>query len=610
MIIKNNTHYIGEYSKVFNTFPDTNSFLCESSKRLGYFQRLFFEYAYTRKVRGIVFYYTLTYNNKSIPVFHGRNCFNYNHIRSITHGAVEKVLKRQYGSRLRYFCACETGEGKGIRGLGNNPHYHFIFFVQPLHDKDNNPLYDNFRCISPNTFKDLIYTAWQGHNSSVRIPWQLAKFGHCQEGKYNGEVLSCEAFKYVGKYVVKDQNERNYESKLAEEFYKEAMEENVSNRVLYLYYKYLKTTNPFENIDKYKFFEFMHLHEYNQWRKYNTIIEDKSWYNYVHTSYKPEILMCQYACYDIQDWFTTIYVPTLVQEKLSEYRNMYSGKARMSKTLGEYGLNFITWYEGSPRIVLNLTSGYEVEYPCLFYIRKLFYNVKVCPVTGNPLYYLNDFGVQMKRVSLPLSLRQFVSHVHENLSYKELNHIPVGESVSDSSFIYLLDCIVYNKPFNIDYTDHKFNSFLQDPDKDEIIRRYSIWHFVYQYRNCVSFDNVRLSSDCLDSDVYLDYDTFLRQNSYFLDYERGTVYDMVYKNSLQSFRSHPAFSPYIKYFDYLDKLMEQVDSDRGCVKKSNFAEKSAHQKRLNRYKFQVSDVFSTPIDKTVQDALSYFFHSV
>lgn len=127
MLVENKTHYFSEYTRVYNALPDPNCFGIQSSKRMGYFQRLWFEYAYCRKVNGTCLFYTLTYNDKHIPQYRGHNCFSYADIRYITNGALSKWLLRHYGSKLLYFCACESGEGNGVRGKGNNPHYHFIF---------------------------------------------------------------------------------------------------------------------------------------------------------------------------------------------------------------------------------------------------------------------------------------------------------------------------------------------------------------------------------------------------------------------------------------------------------------------------------------------------
>lgn len=53
---------------------------------------------------------------------------------------------------MKYICACEAGEGGTAehhkRGLGNNPHYHFIFFVTPV-DKST-------PCIDPKSFSHSV----------------------------------------------------------------------------------------------------------------------------------------------------------------------------------------------------------------------------------------------------------------------------------------------------------------------------------------------------------------------------------------------------------------------------------------------------------------------
>lgn len=591
MIIKNNTHYFAEYTKLYNAFPDPDSFEFESGKRMGFFQRLWFEYAFVRKVNGSCFYYTLTYNDNHIPKYLGKNCFSYKDIRYITNGSLSKILKRKYGSCLKYFCACETGEGKGTRGLGNNPHYHFIFFVEPFLDPDGNPIIEGYKKITPQHFKDLLYTLWQGYPSNVFIPWQLAKFGHVQEGKYNGEVLSCEAFKYCGKYVVKDTEQRNYEDWLKDYWFKEIKSRDIDNEILLQYYKWLRVTD-LSMTDKYKFYKYMKLDEFSRWRK-TTGYVDRTLETYLFDYCGAE---GQYIIFAVTSWFHDIYCPQYVSEKVSEYRNNYSGKCRMSKSLGIYGLNFVMMADGQPRVVLNTSKGYEVQYPCLYYIRKLFYDVKICPVTGNPLYFLNQKGIDMKLHSLRSNINTLKNTVNECLSFKEINGTYVSSSGADDDrqFNILLDKVKDGvRNITLDTSDDFFISFMFNPLKDEIIRRYCVWHYIYQYRHYSEYIKVSLTDEVLEKDYLSDYNLFLHTNSYYLDYDTGTVFDLVYKSVPQSFSNHPAFKPYIKYFRFLDELVDVVKGIYSKVKKQNFEDSSKHQQRLKAYYYNMSVPYGT-----------------
>ena len=177
MLVENRSHRTSVYNRTYASVPDTNSFFFQSGRRRAYAQRLYFEYLYTQKVNGTTYFYTLTYNDKSIPhYFKDRPCFSYADIRLVTNGALSKELERKYGSRLRYFVACETGEGKGSRGAGKNPHYHCIFFVQPLHDKEGKPITEGYIPIQPLDFRRIIRRVWQGTENDY-VNFNAAKFG-------------------------------------------------------------------------------------------------------------------------------------------------------------------------------------------------------------------------------------------------------------------------------------------------------------------------------------------------------------------------------------------------------------------------------------------------
>lgn len=582
MIVENKTHYFGEYTRMYNCLPDPDSFSVQSSKRMGYFQRLWFEYAYCRKVNGMCFYYTLTYNDLHIPKYRGRNCFSYEDIRYVTNGSLSKTLLRKYGSVLRYFCACESGEGKGERGLGNNPHYHFIFFVYP---SENSKF--EYKKITPQEFKDLIYVIWQGKPSNVFVPWQLAKFGHVQEGKFNGEVLSADAFKYCGKYVIKDSEQLSYERDLKKELESEIRSYSFNWKCLYSYYKYLKCVDS-EIRSRSDFFDYLPLRQYWSYRLVTKRLGlvPSSFSRYLASQGQRGFIKYKL----LLDWFDNYYVPQMLEEQLSEYRNLYSPKCRLSKTLGEYGLNFIQLIDGSPRVVLNTSKGYEIQYPCLYYIRKLFYDVKLCPVTGNPLYYLNDYGIKMKLMSLKNSINNCISHTLENISYCQMNNVVIPFGDSPDGFTAL------------------FNKFVQRDDISEIVRRYAVFHLIYQYR-AFSKPWYYLDQDCKEDDYILDYDVFLHQNSYYLDFQDGKIYDIYIRNMSLSFTCHPAFIEFSDFFRLLDSLNEIVDSEVSYNRKKQFSEKSRHVKRLNAYRFNCSFPFVSvelPVETEVPSVLPIY----
>lgn len=549
MVIPNNTHYYNESTRTHNCVPDTNSFLYQSNRRLGYQQRLYFEYLYTQKVKGQIFFYTFTYNDRNIPKFLGHNCFNYEHIRYITNGKLPKILNRQYGTRLRYFCSCESGDGKGKRGKGNNPHYHFIFFLQPLHDKSNNPLFDSYKPISPFLFRDLLRQLW--HGTTGYIDWRNSKFGHVEDGKNFGIVQSPDCFKYVSKYVTKESDEVKFESVVCAHYREYAINNFLSFESVYDYYKYLRF---FHHRTKEEFVKDFNLIGFNHNRKNHT---DYFTIEYWLKNYCGDVGLTVFQHYE--DWYFNKYIPMFVDYMLSQYRCKYSSKPRCSKSLGFYGLNFIKDVSSNPHFVIPGKNKYNIQIPALYYIRKLFYNVSICSVTGNPIYRLNDLGIQYKCATLKRSIDIFSSNLRQLVSYSCLNNIKHEFSGLSSD-----DVIKYFNSSDIDL----YNLF-------------SVYHFVYEYR---SFDTSKSYSITSFNDVLFDYKSFLSSDCTLTDYNSNYIRRIVNHNTV-SFDSHPVFIEHIRYFKFMNDFIDHFSGLRSDAKKEEFKSSFEYVKKLNMYNF-------------------------
>lgn len=569
MIIKNNTHYYTEFTKLYNIVPDNNSFQFESSKRLGFYQRLYFEYLYTQKVNGITFYYTLTYNDKSIPKWkdlHGveYNVFSYNDIRKVTNGVISKRLQRDYGARLRYFCACETGEGKGKRGLGNNPHLHFIFFVQPIH-VDDEPQYNGYKKIDPSTFHNMVLDMWQGSHSFIRF--QFARFGIAKEGKFGNVVTSPAAFKYVGKYVLKDSSEVSLLSKVREYYINELNTYGPDSRFLLTYYRYIKQSYP--SYTKYDFWKDYDLGRYTRMRRNNPQFRYYSYYKFM-LDYLSDAVKLNFI--QMMNWYDEVYKGFYVDYFVSQWKNKYSGKVRCSKSLGEFGLHFIQHIDSNPTLSIPSAFGYDIQVPCLYYIRKLYYDVRICPVTGNPLYVLSDLGKRLKVNQLPKKIDSFIQHTNNNLF----------------TFDYKSNGIKIHSENNSDipqfYSQSFIDSVLTDSHLPEIVNFYSVYHHVYQYRR-YQVGSFYLTEHYDFNDVLSDYKCFLNVDLAVIDYEHVSVGLAFSDCSYRSFDNHPLFSPYLKYFQFFDDLNSVADSINSDAKRKKFTESSEHQKRVNQFLF-------------------------
>ena len=533
MLVPNKTHYYCRYSRPVNVCVDQDSFGSECSRRQAFFQRLFFEHKYTKMVQGQSFFLTCTYNNAAIPMYHLGDtsfpCFNYDHIRLLTNGALSKVLARKYGSRLRYFCACESGEGKGKRGLGNNPHYHFIFNVQPLHVAGH-PDYTNYKLISERDFVKLVQDTWQGDEWK----FQRMRFGMAKPGKLGALISEAgDAFSYVGKYVTKSVQDRSNELRIQNYYYHQVRKTGITHEVLFAYYQYCKSQICNSHNIKHEFIKDFRIHEYNCWRR--------SYNPYMRSDFYQKFMISWYqgvpAIDQLLDWFNKIYVLDYVRDKVNEYRNKFSGKVRLSKSYGDYGLHFVFDVDSSPKIRVVHSGTEKTQTPCLFYLRKLYYDVKICPYTGNPLYVLTSFGREVKCNQLASKVKCMVQRVKQSIAYVVhnrvyipygsdlLNRIEYGLDSSDPKNVSLLPFI---RSLQTDHSLDLFESsacycYLKDhffgwSKFDECITRYAYFKIVYENR--VFFDNglsCYLSAQCKFSDVLLDYHQNLTYYSYKID---------------------------------------------------------------------------------------------
>lgn len=564
MNIVNNSHRFSLYSKAKNFILDPNSFACQSSRRTGFMQRLYYEFLYTQEVKGSCFFYTLTYNDKSIPHYKVSDsldfpCFSYDDIRLITNGSISKVLFRRFGSRLRYFCACESGEGKGSRGAGFNPHYHFIFFVQPIH-VDGKPDFSNYKPISPQFFKRLVLKVW--HGTLKPIDYRDARFGIAKEGDNFGLVTGVAPFKYVSKYCLKDVSEFSREEQLRQFWTDHYKSRNIDLQALYNFYTYNSDLigEPLHNL-----FYWLGLDKYNRYRKVTTD-PDKSYFHYItryaDLDYKVHLTI-------VNDWFVDRYLPNIVNQRILEYRRLWSPKVRCSKSLGEYGLNFVKFPDSNPKFLIpNASKEVDYQTPCLFYYRKLYYDKYKCDVTGNMLYRLNGRGRALKVSSLSSCITSFVEKVEQSIHIAFNSH---------------LDRSAYNgfREFRV---DPLIRSLVKSESKSFLLNSYAIYSIVYKFRSYDVSDMIALDPCISFESALSDYSRFLRNDSFFFDYDIGSVQQRLYYNrDFVSFDSHPCFINYVPLFKSLDRLLDAVSSFRSANAKALFAENSERAKRVNGY---------------------------
>ena len=357
--ISNNSHYVNSNSKTRFRLIRPNNFMAQKSKQMSYYVRLYFHWQHVRALGGLCYFYTLTYNDKSLPYFHGIPCFNHANLREFLRSSgFDKVLYRDYGFRLQYFVSCELGEGKGKRGFDNNPHYHVIFFLIP-DGKQKKPF-------NSAVFRDLVRKYWCGPSHTPdgrRISPYDYKYGIAMPGKNYGLVESAAALRYVSKYVLKDTVYRKLRQSLIN-----AAKKHIYNRLcdmskaMHLYYryafdfKYLSYTNP-------KVIEFID-------RLFNRL-------------YKKDIF------------------------------RLYLPKVFVSQGVGLYALKQVNTDGYTITIPVDRKKVIDVPIPLYLY-RKMYYDI-VKDAVGNNKYVLNSDGLALRVSRLDDEIGKKVNEIYSLL---------------------------------------------------------------------------------------------------------------------------------------------------------------------------------------------------
>lgn len=586
MLVKNKTHYYSFYNKTYNVVPDSQSWEFESSKRLSYGQRLYWEYKYCKSVGGQAFFYTFTYNNNSLPYFEFERyseryndfvktripCFNYNHIRLITNGIISKVLRRKYGSQLRYFVACERGEGKGFRGKGLNPHYHVIFFIFPLLDKVRKDKDVPYKRISPIQFCHLCKCVWQyqsTYNKSdyVVADYKSAKFGHCQPGNDLGLITDFDALSYVTKYVVKD-SAQYVDDRCIESYYARIIrEKGYTFHSLYSFYHYLRFTGSI--VCRQDFFEFSGLDKFFCWRALSHR-RDIDFLRYLQLQYP---FLYDDFMSSFKDYYNRIYLPAVVRQEYHNYLNMYGSKVRCSKSLGIYGLSFVRDEDVNPHFVLDKSNQVVTQPICLYYYRKKYMDVVRCPYTNNVLYVLNDKGIDLKAKLIPSVISRFHSSLSDSINAFSNNKI---------------DSPLWNFALSKDLKYDDFKSLCSEFDLDSLLYEYSVYHNVYEYRSYPLSSPLHLNYAFDTEDIVHDYVKFLSSNFYTCDYSELYLITLVEFNrddGIVCCSEHSCFKSVLQKFAIIQRFYDVYKEFVGSIKKKAFDDAKELRGKVNAVKY-------------------------
>lgn len=465
-------------------FRSPSSFQYQKMKVESFEVRLYWQYRYCASLGCKTFFYTLTYNNEHLPFKYGKPCFDYEDLRDLFTGGFRKQLLRKYGQTFKYFVGAELGSGCGKRGLGNNPHYHILFFLEPA----NNPSFP-FKQISSLQFRNLIRLYWQGFDQRDGfLDYRKCKFGIAKEGSENiGEVIDYRAVAYCAKYVTKDVRLK-------------MREVEILKLLRFRYHMQLQSDLEFHkkffhNIVKPSFF----ANEISDQEAFVSLLpEITEFANRLYdltaleifdndeTFVKSVKLVCRF--HNLwKEYFNFLNeeVDDRCRIDLNEWRNRYCNKPRISQNVGCYALNFIEDLQ-NPRIEILTKKGKRMRLLPLYLYRKLFTGI-VKPVEQfyNGKFYQTSSVRVLNREGINYKLSQLDKNI-QMLSdkTKSLFALVVNDKLL---FQMMLDSDV-NTECHYSFDDFKFrlSQLKVDFQDDYIYKQYAVYRLVYEDR-CFEF---------------------------------------------------------------------------------------------------------------------------
>ncbi|QCS36082.1 hypothetical protein [Capybara microvirus Cap1_SP_119] len=355
MKIRNKSTFYSDYSKTHFDI-DTDIFVRSCSSVYSYSVRNYYEYKSVIDSGGQCFFYTLTHNDSSIVRLYGRSFPNYEGLRNLVNGAFKKRIEKLTNCRFTYFAVTEFGEGKGYRGLDNNPHYHILFYLHPCTEKGS------YVPISSNDFCELVRYYWQGDKYHYKDSLHILEpkdyiYGIASPSNINnGEVTNFSAIRYCCKYITKDSYYQVFRKNLLKD----------------IYYSIVKQLTLCDDID---------------------IQTDP---NYV-TSRLISFCGSLNTAFDF-----------INEQQKKIYCSLYSyiHLVHCSKKLGSLGLEYIDYDNNSLTIPFPDSKGSlrQCSLP-LYYYRKVCYDITK-NYRGNVHYYLNDYGIKCKSNLFPKDLKK------------------------------------------------------------------------------------------------------------------------------------------------------------------------------------------------------------
>lgn len=540
--LKNRTNYfIEDKDRTHVQFTSPNTYQTRQMKIEGYETRLYWQWKYCDEHNGQTFFYTLTYNDKALPRHYKINCFDYEDLRDLLTGGMRKKLLRQYGTKFKYFVGAELGDGKGQRGLHNNPHYHILLFLEPANDKR----YPYIK-ITEKEMTHLVKMYWQGFDERETgyKDYNEAKYGIADDDKdgLGATVKDFRADKYVAKYVCKDikliRNEKKVQRYLEWSMNKKYRNKEETYREFFKQVIWEMFNTPLNaKKTKWAFDELGLIQEiYPEAFQLMDIIGDTPKLNEDDYGYYVVGIIKKYKLWKKYYEFCTNYITPKIQEKINEYRNRYCNKCRISHQVGDYAIKFIK-DKMNPTIQVPAKKGFKNRPISMYYYRKLYTNTVKDKLTGNNMYILNDLGIQYKMYKLPGQIEK-----KQQTAKNNLDHILNNEEL-------------YNKMrssdinTNVKMTYPEFRRYMEKLLKDDTIqnitKHYAEYKLVYEDRFFkIHNDGNNQSTDFPKLNILADYNRFIIPSYYNVPRNDYLLTDFLENN-------HPGYLPYISHPDFL-----------------------------------------------------------
>lgn len=581
--------------KVRITVSSPASYKSKCSKTDGYEARLYWHYKYLESVNGQAFYYTLTYNDLSIPKYFGMNVFDYEDLRDLLTGGFRKRLLRQYGTTFKYFIGAELGDGKGSRGLHNNPHYHVLFFLEP----DKNSQFPYVK-ISPEDFRHLVKIYWQGFDEfkDGYRDYRFAKYGIAREGDNCGLVTSFAACVYCAKYVTKDLALKMFESKVSH-FLRERARESIRHDETFF--------RDFFRTVIYEKFNIPASSDLSKWSMSDHELlmahfgDKYQWAVDLYGTTEVLVRFYESACFDFIKkydlWnefreFRNQRLDEIVAVGVSEYRNRYCNKPRISHGVGDYVLEQLR-VKDEPLLPIPTKDGVKYRPLSLYYYRKLFTQV-ISPIEPgckvgekpkrlSPIRIINPAGVNYRLKMLERNIQRVSDKAmcnlrlleHDSELYARIRESNINTDVflSFESVQSLIKQYLYGNETNQSSCVAAF-------------RDYAIFKLVYEGRFFSTSRSELFCSGSLRSlDFRADYERFLIPSYYSVGRDDLRLSRFVEDGCLGylPYSEHPFFLRYRSLFPLLSLLADYFSCQNDDHLEKEFEErrkiKKVHDKR-------------------------------